>query len=400
VADQAFDRTILNVRERPTSGDVNRGFSESDRTWRDMLLFMLGQGTQASRFVTTIKNGFLGSSLSVFATTPTSMQVVISGGIGFQQDPSVVPPTVVPGLTATGVTDLSIYKPINLSSLLTATVPPADPAFPRIDRIEVRFNRSTLDATSRSIFDIIQKKFLPGTVQKTFSWDLLPTGVANITTPTASTNPVSYVAGTPAAMPVAPPPTPGYVTIALINVPALVAVINPSNIVDARPVVAPGDKFRVMGRVSVPTGGGVATLSGVDAPPGFFVATIVPAGANPTGQVTVVVICPGSTSIAGGGSPALASGTAFPHVTVVAFASGAAVTSAGLVTPADTGDIGVGSGPTQLVLENAATTNPAFTPTNVPAVEQAFTRATFVASNFGLPLAASALYDFVFEIAY
>jgi len=141
MANNPFDRVIINSRERPVSSDINQAQSQIDRTLR----FYLDQffGSRASftdpKAGTPI-NGFIGNGFRAEQDNPAGLTVVVPLGLGFKTDAADTP-SAIGGIP--GVDDLSRYKPLLLLSDATIATPAPDPTNPRIDIIEVNINRIT-----------------------------------------------------------------------------------------------------------------------------------------------------------------------------------------------------------------------------------------------------------------
>jgi hypothetical protein len=110
MANQAFDRTILNPRERPLADDIDQAESQLDRALRESLRLMtsdLAAGT-----------AFLGTSFQVL-WAGTGFSVVLQPGVGFQQN-TVDVPSAINGVA--GLDDLEQSKPLVLSTVQAITI--------------------------------------------------------------------------------------------------------------------------------------------------------------------------------------------------------------------------------------------------------------------------------------
>jgi hypothetical protein len=219
MTDQPYNRTVIYPLEKPLADDLNQQFSQQDRALRDTL-FNLLDGQEGF-----IRNGFL-----VQAASPADMSVVMSSGIGFQDDGTDVPSAIN---SVIGLDDLSRYKPIVLALDKTIAVPTAPGANSRIDLIEVRYNRETNNLLSRQFLNTVTNAFAPANVAKTldFSLDDELDYYAAADVPTTA---IAYKSGVVAGSPVAPAVDTGYIAVAYITVGTGVVVINSGDIEDAR----------------------------------------------------------------------------------------------------------------------------------------------------------------------
>jgi len=166
----------------------------------------------------------------VTPTSPESMGVNVSLGLGYQDDPSDVP-SGIGGVS--GLDDLSEFKPLYLTSVQTLTVPGADPTNPRVDIVEVKFNRDLGNPLSRDVLNIVTGQFVPTIVQKTLSFCL--DGLTSVN----GSQPINYKTGTPAGSPTPPAVDAGYIKIAEIRVEALSTTVPATKITDFRSVLFP-----------------------------------------------------------------------------------------------------------------------------------------------------------------
>lgn len=269
MADKSFDRVILNVRERPLSSDINRMASQHDRTLRDLLARYVQHRTSTSDPTSQPPpTGFIGDSYRVVPVAPAAMQVKLLAGQGFFFD-AVSVPSAIGGVS--GLDDLSAYKPLFLGADQVINVPASDPVNPRIDIVEVKYDRRTTDSSSRDILDPSSGAFGSATVNKTLTW--FQDGQVSVNGSAS----INYKTGTPGGVPVAPTVSAGYVRIAQVRVNALVTTIADEGVIgDFRVLLYPHGMGQFSCRVAMPflDGGGAAqpTLSNVIAPPGVRIA--------------------------------------------------------------------------------------------------------------------------------
>jgi hypothetical protein len=237
MANNDFDRTILNPLEKPLADDLNQAQSQLDRTLRDYLSLLYSMRTTDGSAVRTLQSGFVADSFRAFPSSPAAMSVVVKSGMGYQDDASDTPSSI-DGVV--GLDDISRYKPLPLLSDFTFTVPVA-PSAPnsRIDIIEVKADRRVENPLSRLVFNPTTEQFESATLDKTLAFALDGrTGV--VTSPTDSTAGLSYKIGTAANPGAAPPTTTGYIKIAEINVDNTTTSITESELVDRRAILGVG----------------------------------------------------------------------------------------------------------------------------------------------------------------
>lgn len=296
MADQPFDRKVMNPLEKVLSGDLNHLQSCLDRGLRDYLLEFYSQRTNIADGTRMPRSGFVADSFRVVPSSPTSMVVHVSPGIGFVYNPSDVP-TGINGIT--GLDDSSPYKPLPLQTSQSITVDPAPgPGQSRVDIIEVAVDRRVGGVESRFFLDEDSGVYSPDNANKVFTFDLDgETGRQVCSTASCtSTNSITgigYKVGVATAgTPVVPTATPGYIKIAEILVGGTVTTLDANVIKDTRPLLFPHNSINVSGAFSLanntaPSG---QTLLGVVAPPGVLVACTIPTGA-PTGEFRIDVFC-------------------------------------------------------------------------------------------------------------
>jgi hypothetical protein len=274
-----YDRTIINLRERPISSDINVLQSQIDRAQRFLLKQLFGRGlTTGAPAVSTPSLGFIGSGFWVRPASPATMQVVVKAGLGYIDLPSDVP-TAIGGVT--GLDDSESYKPLVLLADQTINVPAADGANPRIDIVEVKVRRQTTDSTSRDVFNVTTEAFDPALLAKTLSFGLDGSATIN------GSGPINYKTGTPAGVPVAPTTDTGYVKIAEVLVGTGVVTVTESKITDLRGILAPYGIHHV-GITGNLNSDGTFTpgITNMSVPPGMQVA-VVGTAAN-TGNIYII----------------------------------------------------------------------------------------------------------------
>lgn len=211
MADKPFDRTIINVRERPSSSDVNGGISALQRgviTWlAEHFMRRPENQFDPAAAAMSFQDGFFGQAYMPF---------VDAGAFklkpGFAIQFSATQQTSLNG--ASRVDDLSSFKLLATEGM-TLTPPMADPFQARVDLLEVRFNHAIGDPSSRDIMDPVTGAFLPNLVNKTVS-HLTESG--NITINGAGV--LNWKTGTPGDGDNCPALSAGYLPVAQVYRPA------------------------------------------------------------------------------------------------------------------------------------------------------------------------------------
>lgn len=268
MANNPLDQEIINVRERPLSNDINLVGSYASQSMRFIMRHLFSRRTSIADALSSPTTGFIGDGFWVRESAPAALTVTLRPGLGWLDVPGDVP-IDIDGVS--GLNDLERYKPAVLSAAQTLTIAVADPVNPRIDIVEIKLDRRRADSTSRDVLNPATGVFAPDTVEKTLEFSL-DGRTGNVTTPVASTAGISVVAGTPGAVPVAPPTTAGYVKIAEILVDALAATITENRIIDYRDLLY-GPMGHIVGvRTFTDIGANTSSLSALQAPPSMRVA--------------------------------------------------------------------------------------------------------------------------------
>lgn len=264
MANQSFDTTIINPLERPKSSDINAAQSELRRSLLDYLQRAFAYSSGAASLSAFTNIGFMGNGFAVTASSPASMVVNISAGMGFStgsQDANVA------GIA--GLNDLSVYKPLYLSATKQVTVPTAPGAgFCRRDAIYVRVTRQLADPTSSDVYSVALGVFTPQTINKTMTFDLAgqTPQVIEAGSGTTWTSSIVYAKGAQTAYTTADdfltapitnaPLFQGWFRIAVINVGPNDTAISQGEINDTRSILATNGVYEITGS---------ATLGGADA---------------------------------------------------------------------------------------------------------------------------------------
>jgi len=282
MAGNAWDRAIINTRERPVSSDINTAQSQLDRTVREALSRLFSSRVSGSSDLAgNPPSGFLGDSFKVRPPVASGLSLRVAAGLGFQYLPGDVPAAVggVPGLD-----DLSAYKPLPLLAEATISGIPAGPNVgqDRYDIVEVRMNRVVGNPLSRDTLNTLTGVFTSGLVNKTLAFPL-DGNVGVVTSPANSTAAISYKVGTAAGVgsAVVPATTPGYQRIAIIfsKNGNMLTGITRANIIDTRPLLAPDGMMSFAASFSVPSGPtSPPTAVALRAPSGIEIAVNKTAG--------------------------------------------------------------------------------------------------------------------------
>lgn len=280
MASNAFDRVVINARERPVSTDINQLQSQIDRTLRVTLEEMFRTRlSDTDDSGAPSASGFLGEALKPRPSSPASMNIRLPKGLGFFYNITDTP-TAIGGVT--NLDDLSYWKPISIPADLTVPVPTADPTNPRYDIIEVRTNRLLTDSTSRDVFNVSTGIFDPTAVSKTLS-----TVIAAGDVTVDGTGAVNLRTGAPNASPTVPATDSGYTKIAEILVGTGVTTLDADVIKDLRMMIWPGSQAQIS-TTFVAKGSGASLLPTslqVVSPPGIQICAV---GNNLTGQTVDV----------------------------------------------------------------------------------------------------------------
>lgn len=280
MANNPFDRNAMNQKERPVSRDANQTQSQLDASLRLLVDRLCGaRDPFSAAFGSSAGNGFAGDSFRVLGIG--AMQLFVARGLGFQ-DGAGDQPTDIGGLI--GLDDRQQVKPLMLANDEALNVPAADPGLPRIDIVEVRYNRALGGALARDILNATTGIFSSIVVDKTLTFAL--DGLSSINGAAA----INYKTGVPAGVPVPPATSAGYVRIAEVTVAAAVVGLTDADIADVRPLLFPGGIVEAGFSCSIDTSVNPPVISNltVVAPPGVQIvvapwADAIGGAANPRG---------------------------------------------------------------------------------------------------------------------
>ena len=287
MANNPFDREVINPRERPLSGDINSIASFYDATLRQMMRALYRGPSRSLNSANTgigyVKSGFQADAFMPVANGTDKIKLV--SGVGFINDPTDIPASIS-GIV--GLDDTDPYKPLVLTdtaaeSVTGITIAPS-PVNSRIDIIEVKTTRLLGSPTSRDILNPGTGIFAPGVVNKKLSFTL------DGTVSTNCSGGINVKQGVPAVSPVEPATDAGYTKIAAIRVPNGGAALIPQlNVIDYRQVLLPGGRLFISGNfipgpsVDVTAPPGVKATFGLQvSPPDVFVY-IVAGGSSGAG---------------------------------------------------------------------------------------------------------------------
>lgn len=214
----AFDRVVINPRERPLSSDINMAQARLDQSIREIVrgLFLPHaidpKDTGQSGF--TPRTGFMGDGFFVTANG-ASRNVVVNPGLGF-----LLGTTAANFGGVSGVDDLNAYFPCYLPAALTIPIDAAPSVGQdRFDIIEVMQDRRLENPSSRDVLDTGTGIFTAQSVNKTFAYALDSSRYARVVSPAVSTTGISYKVGVaaPTGGAAIPAATAGYTVIAVIK---------------------------------------------------------------------------------------------------------------------------------------------------------------------------------------
>ena len=274
MANSQFDVVVTNPRERPVSDDQNLQASQASRTlrWVHRLMFA-GRTNGSTPFAndgSTPRVGFIGDGFKVGPSSPAAMSVQVRPGLGYLDTVSDYAADIGGAL---GLNDSERYKPVPLEAAQTLAVPAADPSNPRIDIVEVKYDRRVENPLSRDVLDTGTGQFVATVVQKTLAW--LLDGRTSVNGSGGTLKAINYKTGTPAGSPAAPAVTAGYVKVAEVLVAAAATTINQNNVRDTRGLLAPNGQLRASFRVTIRgtvSGIGAPTIQAANLPPGCSLA--------------------------------------------------------------------------------------------------------------------------------
>lgn len=256
-----FDRQSIQVRERPVSTDFNEGESLRHRVLMELLGLMTSGRTSIANDAAVLlpglnDAGFYGAAFK--ARPGVGLQVVLDPGLGLFDD--AVSTTGIGAPLYSGIDDTSSIKPLTLTAPEPIAVPVADLVNPRIDIIEVKYDRRLNNSISRDIFNPGTERFEPGLVTKTLAYNQNGRSSVN------GIGSINYKTGAPNPVPVAPAVDAGYVKIAEVLVGAGAVAIAANVIKDLRRLLFWGGVGRLGFQVQ---GGAVLQFA---APPGVRIA--------------------------------------------------------------------------------------------------------------------------------
>ena len=280
-----FKRVIINPRERPNSGDLNRLQDRTQESIRLLANAVHGEANgsvpllnPATRTFAQAPNGFASASFQVSPDPGAAPYgLLITPGFGFAP---TGPASATDYSGANGLNwDSGNWAPLVLSAFQQGISVPSVPSagHSRIDIIEVRANYRANDPATVGVFNPATEVFDPTVLAKSFSWDLLGlTGSVNA--PNPSTAAISYKVGVDHTGGISgatePAVTPGYMKIARINLDGAVASITSSLIADLRRPIWPNAMAQVSGLAAIPgtaAGLGSESLASIELPPGVVV---------------------------------------------------------------------------------------------------------------------------------
>lgn len=254
---EPFDQGAFPPHIKPSTEALNRAMAAERRAlsffYERLHQSRINTGTDVGQ----LKTGFIGEGFKVRPVSPATMQITVTAGLGFYYDNTIPLPiaTDINGLRYQGISDVSPYRPLVLGSTVTITVPAAPPmGQSRYDIVEVRPKRDLDDYGPDLRYQAAVSDFRPDTNAAALRYGSTQAEAGLVTTPTPSTQPVSFVKGVAAATgsQVEPPTTPGYVQIARILVNAGDISVDAGAICNRRALVFPESGMgRVSGRATI-----------------------------------------------------------------------------------------------------------------------------------------------------
>lgn len=274
-----FDMKILAPAKKPTTDDINQGFAADRRALAFFYENLLRSRLNVGSDVGGLKTGFIGEGFKVRPTSPASMTVTVTAGLGWHYDPTdpLIIAQDITGLRYQGAGDTSPYRPLVLGETVELVVPTAPPAGnSRYDIIEVRPKREIADYGPEIRYATGVADWRPLGGGTFLRYNSTQAEVGSVVTPAPSIAPVSYVKGVaaPTGTQVEPPTTQGYVKIARILVAEGVTSVDADVICNRRPLVFPNGVGFIAGRGTIRSERGALarpSLTHVVAPPGMQV---------------------------------------------------------------------------------------------------------------------------------
>ena len=245
-----FDQRVIAPMQRPSTEDLNSARSAEALRLSWFYQQLLARMTTASNPGAFYPTGFLGAGFRCVPTSPATLGVQLSPGLGFYYDdttPLVIAEDLA-GLRYEGVTDLSPYHPLVLDATLVIPIqlPLPPPGQSRYDLIEVRPKRELTDYGQVLRWNTAGNQFTPDNCAAFLRYAVdngdLGYVPGNTAGPSASVDPVSCVVG-PAAVTgtqLTPQGSPGYVPVARILVSDSAVTILGDKIADQRHMAQPG----------------------------------------------------------------------------------------------------------------------------------------------------------------
>lgn len=331
------ERRIFQNLEKPLSSDWNLFQSYIDLTTRNFWRFLFAKRASiaAGSDANTAPEGFLADSFKIRPQSPASMNVVLTAGLGIQDNPASETQDI-DGVS--GVDDDGRSKPIVLSDDLVFAVPAAGGSL-RIDLIEVQASYLSTDSSPGEVFNVSTRKFDPATWNKALIWDLLlRSGQGS----GAASAPLYYKVGTPGGP--APSVDTGYIALGYVRVPAAATTVPEGQIIDSRKYLNPNGVTSVTLLARTYNDGTPGALNGVVASAGIkagIVSTGTPIDGSYAGTLYLVaggaptVVLPtGITPLVSG--TIAADPTSYPRIYSITTTTASAGDKADLVDPAKT----------------------------------------------------------------
>jgi hypothetical protein len=241
----AFDRVVINPRERPVSSDINALQSRLDQSLREVMRALSlphdALAGRAGHGLFTPAQGFIGDGF--FATADgSSRTVTLNPGLGFLLGTAASNFGSISGLDDLGPNSGNTFFPVYLPApLIVAIDAVPSSGQERYDIIEVAQDRRVENPSSRDILNPATGLFEASLVNKTFAYMLDSSRLGRVVSPAASTTGIGYKVGVAATIGSAaiPTATAGYTIVAVVYSVDSAAQVRQQDIRDDRKLLLP-----------------------------------------------------------------------------------------------------------------------------------------------------------------
>ena len=256
----ANEREIYYGLEKPSATDWNKMQTELDFTTRNNARYQFASRATFSPGgdANIAPTGLFADAFKIRPTSPASLAVVVSAGIGYQD--RLTETVDIDGVS--GLSDLGRSKPLVLSEDVVFQVP-APSASLRIDIIEVKAEYLVNNLQQRERLNVLTRVFDPTVLNKSLIWDLKDRRGQGAG---AATAPLYYKVGTSGGP--APSIDAGYIQLGRVVVSPVATSIGADHIVDDRIPLAPGGYLDVKAEVTLYVNDTPGALNIAACPPG------------------------------------------------------------------------------------------------------------------------------------